>query len=243
MPGFTELLSRFERTVSVLGRSQSTFNNYSRHVAAVSLHFGKIPTELDPEQIHDHLFYLQKKSRSPSQSYFKHTVYGLRFLLKSEGLSYDFLSLPEIKKEKKLPVVLSKQEVWQMLSCCKLLKHKILIGLLYGCGLRCLEVRNLRLCDLDFYRKQLKVVQGKGKKDRYLPLSEHLIRGLKKYIEAEKPEDFLFGEPRANRAGGEFDSRYSQRGVQWAVKQASKTAKILKEVSVHTLRHSFATHL
>ena len=66
-----------------------------------------------------------------------------------------------------------------MLSGCKLLKHKILIGILYGCGLRCMEVRNLRLCDLDFDRKQLKVVQGKGKKDRYLPLSEHLIRGLK----------------------------------------------------------------
>jgi len=63
-----------------------------------------------------------------------------------------WLSLPEIKKEKKLPVVLSKQEVWQMLSCCKLLKHKILIGLLYGCGLRCLEVRNLRLCDLFSYK-------------------------------------------------------------------------------------------
>ena len=78
------------------------------------------------------------------------------------------MSLPEIKKEKKLPVVLSKQEVWQMLSGCKLLKHKILIGILYGCGLRCMEVRNLRLCDLDFDRKQLKVVQGKGKKDRYL---------------------------------------------------------------------------
>ena len=130
-----------------------------------------------------------------------------------------------------------------MLSGCKLLKHKILIGILYGCGLRCMEVRNLRLCDLDFYRKQLKVVQGKGKKDRYLPLSEHLIRGLKKYIEAEKPEDYLFGEPRGGRAGGGFDSRYSQRGVQWAVKQASKTANILKDVSVHTLRHSFATHL
>ena len=73
----------------------------------MSLHFGKIPTELDSEQIHDYLFYLQKKSKSPSQSYFKHTVYGLRFLLKSEGLSYDYLSLPEIKREKKLPVVLS----------------------------------------------------------------------------------------------------------------------------------------
>jgi integrase len=91
-----------------------------------------------------------------------------------------------------------------MLSGCKLLKHKILIGILYGCGLRCMEVRNLRLCDLDFDRKQLKVVQGKGKKDRYLPLSEHLIRGLKKYIEAEKPENYLFGMPREGRASFRF---------------------------------------
>jgi integrase len=194
-------LYRFQRTVSVLGRSQSTFNNYSRHVASLSLYFGKIPTELDAEQIQDYLYYLQKKSKTPSQSYFKHTVYGLRFLLKSEGLPYSYLSLPEIKKEKKLPVVLSKEEVWRLLSTCQLLKHKMLIGLLYGCGLRCMEVRNVQLKDLDFDRKQLKVVQGKGSKDRYVPLSEHLIRGLKKYIEAEKPENYLFGMPREGRAG------------------------------------------
>lgn len=235
---------RFERTISVLGRSQSTFQNYARHVASISLYFGKIPTELDPEQVHDYLFYLQKKSKSPSQSYFKHTVYGLRFLLKSEGLAYDFLHLPEIKHEKKLPVVLSKEEVWKMLQGAALLKHKILIGLLYGCGLRCMEVRNVRLGDLDFDRKQLRVVQGKGKKDRYVPLSEHLIRGLRVYLEAEKPKDWIFnGQPMSNRAGGDFDSRYSQRGVQWAIKQAAKTTGIQKEVHVHTLRHSFATHL
>jgi integrase/recombinase XerD len=65
VPGFKELLYRFERTVSVLGRSEATFNNYSRHVAAVALYFGKLPTALDPEQIHDYLFYLQKKSKTP----------------------------------------------------------------------------------------------------------------------------------------------------------------------------------
>jgi site-specific recombinase XerD len=99
---------------------------------------------------------------------------------------------------------------------------------------------------MDFDRKQLKVVQGKGKKDRYVPLSEHLIRGLKKYIQAEKPTEYLFnGQPYGHqgRAGGDFDSRYSQRGVQWAVKQACKQAGITKDVSVHTLRHTFATHL
>ena len=149
-------------------------------MAAISLYFGKIATELDSEQVQDYLFYQQKKSKTPSQTYFKHCVYGLRFLLKSEGLPYEYLRLPSIKHEKKLPVVLSKEEVWSMLQSAQLLKHKILIGLLYGCGLRCMEARSVRLQDLDFDRKQLKVVQGKGKKDRYVPLSEHLIRGLKK---------------------------------------------------------------
>jgi len=236
-------LHRFERTVSVLGRSSSTFNNYSRHIAAIALYFGKIPTELDPEQVHDYLFYLQKKSKTPSQTYFKHTVYGLRFLLKSESLPYEFLRLPEIRHEKRVQVVLSKEEVWRMLHACQLLKHKVLIGLLYGCGLRCMEVRSVRLQDLDFDRKSLRVVQGKGKKDRYVPLSDHLIRGLKKYIQAEKPVEYLFNGQPNGAAGGDFDSRYSQRGVQWAVKQACKHAGIKKDVHVHTLRHTFATHL
>lgn len=242
--GFEELIYRFERTVSVLGRSKTTFENYSRHVAAVAIYYGKIPTELDQEQIHDYLFYLQKKSKTPSQSYFKHTVYGLRFLLKSEGLPYSFLNLPEIKHEKRVQVVLSKEEVWRLLKSCDLLKHRVLVGLLYGCGLRCMEVRSIRLQDMDFDRRQLRVVQGKGKKDRYVPLSEHLIRCLKSYIEVEKPVEWLFnGQPLPNRAGGDFDSRYSQKGVQWAVKQACKRAGITKDVHVHTLRHTYATHL
>jgi site-specific recombinase XerD len=151
--------------------------------------------------------------------------------------------LPEIKHEKRVQVVLSKEEVWQMLRCCQLLKHKILIGLLYGCGLRCMEVRSVRLSDLDFDRKQLRVVQGKGKKDRYVPLSEHLTRGLRKYIEAEKPQEYLFNGQPNGRGGGDFDSRYSQRGVQWVIKQACKQAGITKDVHVHTLRHTYATHL
>ena len=119
----------------------------------------------------------------------------------------------------------------------------MLLGLLYGCGLRCFEVRNVRLRDLDFDRKVLHVVQGKGKKDRLLPLTEHLIRGLNSYISGENPKEWLFnGEPVA-RSGGDFDSRYSQRGVQWAIKQAAQQAGINKDVHVHTLRHTFATHL
>ena len=131
-----------------------------------------------------------------------------------------------------------------MLKTAPLLKHRLLIGLLYGCGLRCMEVRSLKLSDIDIDRLQLRVAQGKGKKDRYLPLSSHLARGIKQYLSIEHPTIYLFnGVEIKDRAGGDFDSRYSQRGVQWAVKESAKRAGILKEVSVHTLRHTYATHL
>ena len=96
----------------------------------------------------------------------------------------------------------------------------------------------MRLADLDFDRKQLKVVQGKGKKDRYVPLSEHLIRGL-----IGPPTRELYFGRKVDRSGGDFDSRYSQKRVQWAVKEAAKRAGIIKDVHVHTLRHTCATHL
>ena len=237
------MLQRFERNISILGRSSRTFDNYSRHVAAIALHFQCLPTQLDPEQVKDYLYELQQRSKTPSQTYFKHTVYGLRFLLKTEGLPYGHLHLPAIQKDKKLPVILSREELWQMLQSASLLKHKILIGLLYGCGLRCMEVRNLRLRDLDFNRKLVHIVQSKGNKDRYIPLSEHLVRGIKKYIAAERPADWLFNGQPNGRGGGDFDSRYSQRGVQWVIKTVSKQAGIIKEVHTHMLRHSYATHL
>jgi integrase/recombinase XerD len=100
------------------------------------------------------------------------------------------------------------------------------------------------LSDIDFDRKSVAHVrQGKGKKDRYVPLSEMLCRGLKAYIEAENPTTYLFNGKPDGQAGGDFDSRYSQRGVQWVVQQACKAAGVSKEVSVHTLRHTYATHL
>jgi len=123
-------LQRFERNISILGRSKRTFENYSRHVAAMALHFGSLPTQLDPEQVKDYLFELQQRSNSPSQSYFKHTVYGLRFLLKTENLPYDYLHLPSIPKEKKLPVILSRDEIWRLLQHADLLKQRILNGLI-----------------------------------------------------------------------------------------------------------------
>jgi len=230
----------------VAGKSPSTLRSYSTHLAKLALHFNQVPTDVDPDQINDYLYLVKQEHNTPSDSYFKFTVYGLRFAYRILGMKDKRIELPEIKRAKKLPVVLSQEEVRRLLKAPKLLKHRVLIGLLYGCGLRCFEVRNVQLADLDFDRKQLHVRNGKGKKDRYVPLSDILIRGLKTYIEAEQPGTWLFNgkeQVMEGRVGGDFDSRYSQRGVQWAVKEAAKAASIIKEMSVHTLRHTYATHL
>ena len=229
--------------ISISGKSPSLLQNYGRHLAKLALHFGCVPTDLDSDQINDYLYLIQQEHHTPSDSYFKFTVYGLRFAFRMMGLKDQHIELPSIRREKKLPVVLSREEVKRLLKAPKLLKHRILIGLLYGCGLRCFEARNVRLADLDFDRRMLHVQKGKGKKDRYVPLSPILIRGLRLYIGAENPQEWLFNGQPQGFAGGDFDSRYSQRGVQWAVRQAQKGAGVTKEMTVHTLRHTYATHL
>ena len=245
--GFSDMYRRLKRRMSTSGRSTSTLNNYARHLAQMALHLNCLPTELEDDQIEDYLYLLQQQHNTPSESYFKHTVFGLRFLFRLEGLDQKRVALPSIERQEKLPVVLSREEMKQLLKAPTLLKHRILIGLLYDCGLRCLEVRTLQIKDVDLNRRMVHVRQSKGKKDRYVPMGSVLADGIKKYLDAECPVKWLFngkGDPSIEgRKGGDFDSRYSQRGVQWAVKEAVKQAGIKKEVSVHTLRHTYATHL
>lgn len=239
--GFGELYHRFEKKMLTSGRSESTLKNYSRYISQIALHFGCLPTELADDQIEDYLHSLLRDS-TPSESYFKHTVYGLRFLFRLEGLKEKRIALPSIQKEKKLPVVLSRQEVKAIIKAATLLKHRLLVSLLYGCGLRCGEVRSILIKDIDLDRSMLLVRQGKGRKDRYIPLGKLLVRGISRYIEAENPETYLFTGS-LSTSDPKTDPCYSQRGVQWAIKTLSKKAGIRKEVNVHTLRHSYATHL
>jgi integrase/recombinase XerD len=229
--------------MSISGKSLNTYKSYARNIAQISLHFNCLPTELDPDQINDYLYLVQQEYKSPSDSYFKHTVYGLRYIFRICGLKDKRIELPQIRQEKKLPVVLSQEEVRRLLKAPTLLKHRILIGMIYGCGLRCFEVRNVKLSDLDFDRKMLHIRQGKGKKDRYVPLSKILINGLKRYLDAENPSEWLFNGQSQGQTGINFNRPYSQRGVQNVVMRAKKAAGIIKEMSVHTLRHSYATHL
>ena len=123
-----------------------------------------------------------------------------------------------------------------LLKAPVLLKHRVLIGLLYGCGLRCQEARSLLIKDVDFERNMIHVRQSKGRKDRYVPIGSHLSRGLKTYLEAEHPHKWLFN-------GKDHHEGFSQKGVQWVVRESTKKTTIQKHVTVHTLRHTYATHL
>lgn len=209
----------------------------------MALHFNCLPTELDPDQLNDYLYLVKQEHNTPSNSYFKFTVYSLRYVFRMEGLKDKRIELPALRRDGKLPVVLSKPEVKRLLSAPKLLKHRLLIATLYGCGLRNFELCNLKLSDLDFDRRMLHVRQGKGGKDRYLPLSQHLVRGLGAYIQAECPQEWLFNGQVQENEQGLRDRRYTTAGIQWVVRSARKEAGIGKQVTPHTLRHTFATHL
>ena len=155
------------------------------------------------------------------------------------GVDKKGISLPALKFPKKLPVVLSKQEVRLLLSIPRLLKHRLVIAMLYGCGLRRFELLNIKLQDVDLDRKMLHIREGKGRKDRYVPIGELLSRGLKTYLEAERPYVWLFnGKDNTGQL-----QRFSETGVQWIIKEASKKSGIKKHVTSHVLRHTYATHL
>ena len=221
--------------MALAGKSQSTLNNYARCLAHMVSHFQCDLLDLDEEQVLDYLHLLKNRNNTPSESYFKHTVYGLRYLYKQYGLKELHVALPSIGHDKALPEVLSQQEVRLVLKTPKLLKHRLVLGLLYGCGLRNAELCNLKITDVDLDRKMLHVRNGKGRKDRYVPLCDMLVRGISTYLIAECPIGYLIMSNKGEK--------YTPRAVQWVLRQVRKESGIEKQLTAHSLRHSYATHL
>lgn len=232
--GFSELYKEMERSISINGKSQSALINYSRQLAHLALHYNCMPLDLDADQVMDYL-HLVKSRGTESASFFNFTIHGMRYACKMRGLEYTQFSLPGLKGPRKLPIVLNGSEVKALLRACKLLKHRLIIGLCYGCGLRSSEVQNLQPSHADLERGMLHVHQGKGSKDRCIPLGKLLCRGIGQYLLEEVPGKYLF----ENKAG----EAMTGAGILWVVKQALKKAGITKDAHTHTLRHSFATHL
>jgi integrase/recombinase XerD len=145
--------------------------------------------------------------------------------------------LPSIKRPQKLPVVYSCQEIKSLLKAPKSLRDRLILGLTYDAGLRISEAVMLLIEDVDLDRKQVFVRQSKNKKDRYVPISSHSVRGIANYLKIDNPRKFLF--ERSNQQKG---IPLSRTRVRMIMKEAMKRAGITKNGCVHTLRHSFATH-
>ena len=206
----------------------------------MALHFKLSPEKLDKEAVEEYLFYCKSLHETPSDSFFKHTVYGLRSLYKVLNLPELKIALPQIRRQSKLPIVLNKSEVRALLMSLKYLRHRVMLGTMYGCGLRSYELCNLRCADVDFERKTVLVRKKKGHTDRYLPLSDMLARGLKKYMSNAHPEEYLFYSQVSS--DGE-QHPITTNAVQWVIKESRSKIDTKKKFTAHTLRHSFATHL
>ncbi|SIS76858.1 site-specific tyrosine recombinase/integron integrase [Belliella pelovolcani] len=176
-------------------------------------------------------------ARGYSSSYQNQVVNGIKlFFQNRRGIKFN----PEIvyrpKREKLLPNVLSKEEVKSILDSHQNLKHRAMLCLIYSCGLRRGELLNLKIMDIDSKRNILIIRQTKGKKDRVVPLSPKIIELLREYFKAYKPTIYLF-------EGHKSQGKYSEKSLESVLKQALVKSGIKKPVTLHWLRHSYATHL
>ena len=233
--GFQQMGDEFTRKLVINNKAKSTHENYLRQMSKLALYYKRMPLELEIGELEEYLYYLIQKD-TDSLSSFKHLVYGLRKLYQLFGKEELHLALPSIKHANKLPVVLSKQEVIRLLKAPERLLEKVMFGLTYDTGIRIDELVNLLIGNLDLDRGQIHVRQAKNKKDRYITMSSHAIRGIKKHLALNSPRDYLFESP--VRKGMPI----SKTRIRSLLKDADEKAGIKKDVCVHTLRHTYATH-
>ena len=172
-----------------------------------------------------------------SASYQNQIVNGVKLFfqtIEQSKLKVDLVHRP--RREHKLPNVLSKEEVKEILNALGNLKHRTMLSLIYSCGLRRSELLNLKPADIDSKRNIIIIRQSKGKKDRIVPLSEKILLMLREYYVAYKPKEWLF-------EGQTIREKYSEKSLESVLKNALAKTKIKKPVSLHWLRHSYATHL
>ncbi len=235
VPKFREHIERFEHQITIKSYSESTVFSYSRAIALISLYFKKSPLDLEADEINSYLFTLHRDT-GLSDTYFKHAVYGLRFFYRVYDLEDRAIRLPNLKNNRKLPVVFSHKELRRLFKAPQRLKQRVLLSLIYSAGLRVSEVCKLKLSDIDFDRKLIHIQFSKNNKSRYVILSHLIAKGLAQYIEGAKPKVYLFN-------GREKGSPLGHSAVQQSFRLAMEKAQISKDACVHTLRHSFATHL
>lgn len=231
-----EAMWAYAEKLTIRRYSKSTFKTYGTYFKQfLAAHPEQEPKNISEEQIKKHIVATVKKHNYANKTQ-NQIVNAIKFYYEQVlGLPKAKYWIPRPRKEFKLPVVASEEEIIRTIVAADNLKHQCIIALLYSTGLRRSELINLRKADIDIERKQVFVRAGKGKKDRTTLLSEKMINALVKYYDAYKPETWVFE--------GVNGGQYAGTSVGKLLKRAANKAGVEKNITPHVLRHSFATHL
>jgi len=231
-----KLRDQMEMDMKLRRFSPKTITCYLACMKGVAKHFRKSPAELGDEEIRAYLHYLMEE-RKASQSVLVQTYSALKFFFENTlQKQWNAIRIPRCKQRRKLPGVLTREEVESILSATKNLKHRAILMTLYSAGLRIGEVTRLKVSDIESGRMMIRVNEGKGLKDRYTLLGERNLEMLRRYWKAYRPLEWLF-------PGRNASDPVSISAIQRVFKTSLAKAGIKKKASVHTLRHCFATHL
>ncbi|WP_052430557.1 tyrosine-type recombinase/integrase [Hymenobacter sp. DG25B] len=230
------LLSRYSQHIALKRYSPQTLKNYrGAFLQFISYHAPRLPLELSRQDVLDYL--AQRVAAGLSEAYQNTLINAIKFYYEQvEGQPRQYYEVPRPKRPLQNPKLLAKEEVKDLLLSTDNLKHRAMLMLAYGLGLRLGEVLALTPTDIDARRMVLYVRAGKGKKDRDLPLPDSLLQLLREQYRQFRPVTFLFEGQRPGEP-------YSERSLQLVVKQAAERAGIRRTVTLHMLRHSYATHL
>lgn len=231
----TPLRAKMIKAMQTRGFSVRTHESYLNAVTDLARYFHRSPDQLGLDDLRRYFEYLATE-RCLSGASCRLFLHGIRFLyLQVLGWSAFDVAIPIPKKAQRIPELLTRSEVGRILSACANPKHRMMLTLCYGCGLRLGELVSLKVRDIDGERKLLRVEQGKGAKDRLVPLSDTLLAQLRAYWRLFRPTDWLF-------PGRTFTEMLSETSVQKAFTQAKARAGIKKIGGIHSLRHAYATH-
>lgn len=236
LSGIEKLCKLTQERLTLRGYSEKTHSAYLSHIRRFLLHCKKEPEHISNEDVRDYLLRLIDEG-AKSHAYVNLAISSIKFLFIDVLERRDIITgIPRPKKQEKLPDVLSTDEVFSILKAVNNIKHQALLALTYSAGLRVSEVVSLRIQDIDSKRMLIHVRQGKGRKDRYTILSEAALEVLRTYAKSYRIHDWLF-------PGEEDTDHLTERSAQRIFEAAKKKAQVCKNVSIHSLRHSFATHL
>lgn len=228
----SEFLEKLETELKISKSSPYTIKNYLRANKEFFSYIKKIPEEVGEDDIKKYLAEISGRSAMSIILFLSALRYSFTNILKKDPTS----SVKRPKREKKLPTVLTKDEVKKIISSIQNKKSKLMVSLIYACGFRVSELVNLKVVDMDFEDGVGYVKQGKGKKDRMFNIPSFLKKSLEKRArkQSEEGKEYFFSGPKG---------KLSERNVQKVLKKAVLNTEIKKDVHPHTLRHSFATHL